>query len=140
MRGLRIVALPFILALTVCAAETDPRLQVVQKLVEAFNAQDVDAMAAQVTEDIEWLSIRGAAISVEAKGKQALREGMASYFESLPTVRSVIESPQISGKYVILRERVHWDQGGSQKSQSSLAIYEIEEGLIARVWYFPAEE
>ena len=71
MRGLRIVVLPFIFALTVCAAETDARLQVVQKLVEAFNAQDVDAMAAQVTEDIEWLSIQGAAISVEARGKMA---------------------------------------------------------------------
>ena len=66
--------------------------------------------------------------------------GMTSYFESTPSARSIIEDSMVSGRYVTVRERASWKTGsGEERSQASVAVYEIRDGLIARVWYYPAE-
>jgi hypothetical protein len=119
-------------------AETVP-LAVVERLMNAFNAHDVEAMAAAVTEDVQWFSVSGAEIGVEADGVDALKAGMKSYFEAIPTARSELEGSFVSGKYVVVRERAYWGAGESERSQSSLAVYEIAGELVRRVWYYPAE-
>ena len=37
-------------------------------------------------------------------------------------------------------ERASWAGKEGRKSQSSLAVYEIEAGRVANVWYYPAEK
>ena len=44
----------------------------VEQFVAAFNAQDSNAMASFVVDDIEWLSIVGEKVIVEVKGKNKL--------------------------------------------------------------------
>ena len=47
---------------------------------------------------------------------------------------------KVSGRYVTVRERASWtSKSGEKRSQASLAVYEIRDGLVARVWYYPAE-
>ena len=122
------------------APGTTPPLEVVDALMRAFNEHDVDAMLTHVTDDVEWLSVQGAALAVEASGKSALREGMASYFENIPSARSTVEDSILSGRLVTVRERASWtNKSGEDRSQTSIAVYEIHDGLIARVWYYPAE-
>ena len=122
------------------AAETHPSIELVERLQAAFNEHDVMAMAKCVTSDIAWYSVNGGEIAAEAVGKTALIEGMNAYFDAIPTARSETEHAYVSGKYVIARERAFWEQEGVTQSQSSLAIYEIEDNLIVRVWYYPAEK
>lgn len=86
------------------------------------------------------VSVQGTSVSVEASGKDALRQGMASYFRSIPSARSTIEDSMISGRYVVVRERASWkDKNGEERSQAAVAVYEVRDGLVARVWYYPAE-
>jgi len=115
-------------------------LAAVEALMRAFNAHDVDAMLACVTDDVEWFHVQGASLAVETSGKEALRTGMTSYFEGIPSARSALEKSMISGRFVTVRERASWqDKNGEERSQASVAVYEIRDGRVARVWYYPAE-
>jgi hypothetical protein len=114
--------------------------RVVLEMMKAFTTQDPEAMSATLTDDIGWYSIIGDTLTIQAEGKDALLTGLRSYFESIPSAHSEVEEIFVSGKYVVVRERGYWHEDGLQRTQSSLAVYEIRDGLIARVWYFPPEE
>jgi hypothetical protein len=111
----------------------------VHGLTRAFNAHDVEAMSRHVTKDVQWLSLQGAMLSIDAEGREALASAMADYFRSLPSVRTEIEVLEAGESFVVVRERVHWVRNDAPTSQSALAVYELRDGLIARVWYFAAE-
>lgn len=117
-----------------------PALRAVERLMRAYNAHDVGAMAQAVTDDIGWFSVEKESIGIEARGRASLLRGMASHFEAIPSARSEVESAEVSGRYVVVRERARWDgPDGNARTQSSLSIYEVRDGLVAAVWYFPAE-
>lgn len=122
------------------AAETSPALEAVHEHMAAFNRHDVEGMVARVARDFVWLSVSGDEVTVEARGRETLAEGMRSYFASLPTVRSEVEENMVSGRFVVVRERATWtSDSGEERTQASLGVYEIDDGLIQRVWYYPAE-
>jgi hypothetical protein len=117
-----------------------PGVRAVERLMQAYNAHDVSGMAATVTDDVGWYEVEGASMSVEVQGKASLLEGMAAHFRAIPSARSKIEFAEPSGRYVVVRERAHWiGPDGSARTRSSLSIYEIRDGLVAAVWYFPWE-
>jgi len=122
------------------AVALSPVLQVVHGQMDAFNRHDVAAMAAGVAPDFVWFSVTGDELTVEARGRGAFAESMRSYFASLPSVRSELEESLISGSFVTIRERATWTDGsGVERSQPALGVYEVRDGLIQRVWYYPAE-
>jgi hypothetical protein len=94
-------------------------------------------MLSQVSEDIAWYSISEEGVDVEARGKDAFRQAMESYFNALPAARSEVEAAVASGHYVSVRERAYW---GGEHSQVALGVFEVRNGLIARVWYYPASK
>ena len=49
-----------------------------------------------------------------------------------------IEQLTVAGNFVTTVERAYWVQDGVEVSQASLAVYEIRDGFIYRVWYYPA--
>ena len=55
-----------------------------------------------------------------------------------PTCRSTVEVYQEVGPYVSVLERAEWQSDGKTKRQSSLCVYELQDGLVRRVWYYPA--
>ncbi|MEM6701961.1 MAG: nuclear transport factor 2 family protein [Acidobacteriota bacterium] len=115
------------------AAEVPKALEVAQQLVEAFNRHDPEAMAALVANDFElyYVGDDGKA-SLALTGPEALEKEMTGYFEAVPNVESKI-TDQVRGEaFVSFREQI---VGGA----SSLAVYEVREGKIRRVWYYPAE-
>ncbi|MEX1140630.1 MAG: nuclear transport factor 2 family protein [Bacteroidota bacterium] len=117
-----------------------PSLEVVQKHFKAFNWHDVADLTARLDTGFVWYSIDGDKVSVEVRGREQFEAGMKSYFESFPTVRSEIEEATVTGRFVVIRERVTWTQNGQEKTQSGLGVYEIEGGKILRVWYYASEE
>ncbi len=131
-----IALLAFALAASACAQSPE---EVVERYMAAYNAHDVDAMLELVDPGVQWLSVDGDRISVETEGAKALAEAMRGYFEAAPSTRSSIESMMVSGKRVSVRERAHWESSGQSRSQVALAVYEIADGRIVRVWYFSAE-
>ena len=119
--------------------ESGPKGAVIE-LMAAFNAHDVDLMIEACAEDIMWMMVGADEISVEAGGAEALREGMAAYFESVPSASSVLRSAVESGPFVVTVEEARWESGGETKSQCSAAVYEAKEGKVQNVWYFPSHE
>lgn len=121
--------------------ETASPEQQVRAFVAAFNARDLDALLAGADEGIEWLSIDGAKISVETQGREALRQSLSNYFQSCASCRSTLEWTRTAGSRVSAFERAEWTgSDGTPKSQSSLSVYELRQGKIARVYYFPLEK
>ena len=113
--------------------------QQVRDFIAAFNARDLDRMLGSVDEKIQWLSVEGAKVGVEAEGKAALKASMESYFKSCPTCRSSLEWAQSAGSRVTALERASWASKSGPLSQISLSVYEFSDRGIARVYYFPAE-
>ncbi len=112
---------------------------VVRSLSDAFNAHDPAAMAEHVADDILWLGFAAAdSFYTEADGKAALIAGMGGYFEAVPSVRSQMEDVVVTGNFVAFRERVFWQSEDGERSQAALAVYEVQDQLVQRVWYYPA--
>ncbi len=112
--------------------------EVVERFVSAFNEHDVDAMLEFAAPDMRWMSVSGDRISVETSTHAELLAAMAGYFESTPGARAEILSVSESGRFVHTLEQAFWPSGGAERSQCSMAVYELIEGTIQSVWYFPA--
>ncbi|MDE0357448.1 MAG: nuclear transport factor 2 family protein [Gammaproteobacteria bacterium] len=113
-------------------------LAVVQGHVDAFNRHDAEDLLSWVSPAVEWVNVQGSITSVEVRGREMLRDYMATYFEAQPTVRSEIEEAVVTGDFVAVRERASWTASdGEERSQASLAVYHVRDGLIQRVWYYP---
>ncbi len=113
---------------------------VVRKFETAFNQHDVAAMTALVTDDALWLSLDGDKLSVETSGKAALATWLTGYFKNCPSCRSEFEAVLVAGSFVTVHERATWQSKSGPKTQRSLSVYEVRNGLIRRVWYYPAEQ
>jgi hypothetical protein len=111
----------------------------VREFVAAFNDRKIDVMLELTSENIQWMIIDGAKISVETDGKVALRESMQRYFKSCPSCKSSLEWIQIAGSRVTAMEQASWSGKDGPKSQRSLSVYEFRDGKISRVYYFAAE-
>ncbi len=108
-------------------------LAVAQELVDAFNDHNPEAMASLVALDFELYYVDDDGIAgLALQGPDQLTVEMQSYFAGNPSVQSTITDAVDGPAFVSFREQI---VGG----QSALAVYEVREGLIKRVWYFPAE-
>jgi hypothetical protein len=116
----------------------DPEKQV-REFIDAFNARDIDVMLALADENIQWLMVEGAKVSIETEGKAALRASMTRYFRSCASCKSSLEWTQRAGSRVTAMERASWTGNSGLKSQKSLSVYEFRGDKILRVYYFSAE-
>jgi len=139
-----ILALCFSAAsLTACVEAIDPDSAVARTIisehVRAFNAGDVQAMAKMQHPNIQWLSVKGNNVSVEVSGRDALSRNMTEYFKSPTKVSGTLRGWNVNAPYVSVTETASWTTtDGIKKSQSSMTVYELEDNLIRRVWYYPA--
>jgi hypothetical protein len=117
-----------------------PHVDTVEQFVAAFNAQDSNAMAEFVSDDIEWLSIAGEQISVEVNGKINLIESMNGYFESCPTCRSELSGVVSTASRVSAVEIASWQGNSGRSAQKAISVYEFSGEKITRVYYFSAEK
>ena len=114
--------------------------QIVYSYIAAFNARDIDAMLEMVTDDVQWLSISGDKITVEAKSKEVLRTTMVEYFKSCASCRSRLLHTFSSNNRVSALEVAIFQTSKGVQEQRSVSLYEFSNGLIKRVYYFPAEK
>jgi hypothetical protein len=123
-----------------CEQSTATREKIVHNFVAAFNAHDIDAMSAFVTDDVQWLSVDADKITTETNSKPALRSAMSDYFKGCPTCRSRLTQVIATQNRVSAIEEASWKGKDGPKRQSSLSVYEFSEDLIKRIYYFPAEK
>ncbi|MEL6868505.1 MAG: nuclear transport factor 2 family protein [Pseudomonadota bacterium] len=114
--------------------------QIVHRFVEVFNAHDVDRMLEMVTDDVQWLSVDGDDIAVEASGKAQLRSGMTDYFASCTSCKSRLVHVFSTADRVSALEEASYETDSGLQTQRSLSVYEFSGSLIKRVYYFPTEK
>jgi hypothetical protein len=112
---------------------------VVERFVDAFNRHDIDGMLELTTGDVRWMSLSDQQASVETSTQAELRDAMTSYFATTPSARARIRHITESGPFVHTVEEALWRAAdGAEKSQCSMAVYELSEHRIRNVWYFRA--
>ncbi|NKB88078.1 MAG: hypothetical protein GKS06_07660 [Acidobacteria bacterium] len=119
--------------------ERDPE-SVIRDQLDAFNAHAADAMTANLHEQFAWFAVDSNVMTLEMEGRGTFRDSMVQYFRALPSARAELQDVVVAGNFVTTIERAYWVQNGVETSQASLAVYEIRNGLIYRVWYYPAYE
>ena len=120
------------------AAAMDSAELTVRSFVAAYNSHDVQAMLALADSGIAWLSVMGDSVAIETRGRAELEASLSAYFRRLPSTRSTLEALTATGPWVTVRERAHWQGRDGPRSQAAVAVYEVREGRVRRVWYFPA--
>ncbi|MBX3511292.1 MAG: nuclear transport factor 2 family protein [Hyphomonadaceae bacterium] len=103
-------------------------VDVVQRQLEAYNAQDMDAFLATYADDCVIADLNGA---VTQNGKGEIRARYASMFAQFPENRARLVSRMALGDVVIDHEDVLRGPGGPRLE--AIAIYTVKNGLIARV-------
>jgi len=113
--------------------------KIVRAFIEAFNAHDPEAMIALCAEDIRWGYATQTTHDFGGRGTAQLVQEMKTYFASISAVRSEISSLAVTGDTIAMAERVYWTDAGIEKTQSSIAVYQLQDNRIQSVWYYPVQ-
>ena len=113
----------------VTATSSSPEA-VVQAQVEAYNARDIDAFMGAYTEDAQRFEHPAKLL---AAGSAQLRERYASRFKE-PNLHAVIVKRIVMGNVVVDHERVTRTFPEGAGVLDAVAIYEVQNGKIAKAW------
>lgn len=118
-----------------------PARQIVEHYTDAYNKGDAEVMGRYMHDDIQWITIEDAQSSITTQGKEKLVKEMKGYFQSPGKVSSSLHGWSENGAFVSVIETASWTtKYVSPRSQSANAVYQLEDNLIRRVWYFPAQQ
>lgn len=120
-------------------AASGAHVDAVNSLMAAFNAHDADKMREYWTDDVTWVEVTGAGSSIVTDNAQVLHDELVAYFQAYPDVSSSLENVAVNGNYLTAIERPVWLEDGKPKSQSSIVVYEFEDGKVKRFWYYPPQ-
>lgn len=106
-------------------------IEVVQAQFDAYNRHDLDAFVAVHSPTVELY--RFPTNDLILSGRDALREFYGTNRFSIPELRAELIQRQTLGPYVIDTERLFGL--GADDVLDVIAIYRVEDGLIAKVWF-----
>jgi ketosteroid isomerase-like protein len=95
-------------------------------------------MLSTMTNDVKWLGVAENQLAVETSDKQALIKAMSAHFTAKPDARSKINDSLALGDTVAVVEEAFHQQNGQLMSQCAMSLYQLEDGLIASITYYPA--
>jgi hypothetical protein len=104
------------------------RLKIAEQMIAHYNAQDVEAYVALMTDDACESSYRGAVLR---EGKEGVRSGLSAMFAEYPENRADILSSYALGDYAVLHERVF--RSSSAEPFEVVSIYSFEGDKCSRV-------
>ena len=108
----------------------EPR-EMAQAQLDAYNARDVDAFVACYAPDVVVSRLPSG--KVLAEGRDALRATYGKLFADAPNLHCELTNRIVHGRCVVDHEEVTGFPG--REWVRAVAIYEVEEGLIRKVWF-----
>ncbi|WP_299106966.1 amidohydrolase family protein [uncultured Tenacibaculum sp.] len=103
--------------------------QLAQQQLNAYNAGDIEAFLAPYSEDVEIYTFPN---TLTNKGKDKIRPGYKEMFEKYPNLHCELVKRIVNKNTVIDHERI---TGIGEGSFTAIAIYKIENGKIAKVYF-----
>ena len=116
--------------LRVGAADLSPEA-VVQKQLDAYNAHDLHAFAATYADDVELIELPA---DVFVRGIAQLRERYAKPFAD-PVLHANVVNRIVVGNTIVDHEQVRRTFPEGTGTLEAIAIYLVENGKIAKVWF-----
>jgi hypothetical protein len=101
---------------------------IVQKQMNTYNARDIDAFMATYTNNVKLYNYPNTLIS---EGKDVMRKQYQSFFDNTPDLSYIVKKRMVLGNKVIDEEYIT----ANGKQFSVIAVYEIENGKIAKVTF-----
>ncbi len=101
---------------------------IVQEQMDAYNARDIDRFMATYANGIKLYDFPN---TLTTDGKDAVRKLFESFFSSTPDLHYIVKNRMIIGNKVIDEEYIT----ANGNTFSAVAIYEIENGKIAKVTF-----
>ena len=95
-------------------------LAIAEQMIAHYNAQDVDAYCALMTEQACEANYRGAVLR---EGREGTRAGLAAAFAKWPQNRAEIRERQAIGDYVLFRE--HVTRGPASDGSEAIAPFDV---------------
>lgn len=108
--------------------ETKDSESVVKSQLEAYNARDIDAFMDTYSDDIQLFEFPK---ELFQKDRSRMKKSYQDFFEATPNLHCEIKNRIVIGNKVIDEEFVTINQS----SLSAVAIYEVENGKIAKVTF-----
>ena len=103
----------------------------VQRQLDAYNAHNVELFAAEYAEDIQVF--RPPATAPVLSGKAAFAEHYGKNRFTIAGLHATVVNRMIAGNKVVDHERI---AGLGADVVEAIAVYEVEGGLIQKVWFF----
>lgn len=133
MKKITLLLLMIVVGFHISHAQSSQKIKVITDYFDSYNSHQVDSLMTMISADFKMYSVSQDTTTLDISGREALREWLGGYFNELSNVSSSTNGVNVSGNYVSFIETAHW---GENKSQSSLAVYEVVNGKIRRVWYY----
>ena len=104
---------------------------IVQQQVEAYNRHDLDAFSATYADDI--VVYRFPSMKLVLQGRAALERFYREQRFNMPELKAEVVSRMCHGNKIIDHERITGLAEG--ETVRAVAIYEVRDVLIRRVWF-----
>lgn len=101
----------------------------VQQQLNAYNARNIEAFLAPYSDSCSLYDINGKLLM---KGKEAMRQHYGRFFQQAPELHCELVNRMVHRNTVIDHERV---TGAGNKQLEAFAVYKIEHGKIATVYF-----
>ncbi len=100
--------------------------------LNAYNEHDIESFLQAYAEDVEVYMFPD---SLRYKGKEKMRGVYSAFFDKTPELHCRLVSRMTKGNFAIDREFVTGIPG--RENLNAIAVYEIKNGLIEKVWFIP---
>lgn len=104
--------------------------ELVQKQLDAYNAQDIEAFLKTYSEDVEVFNFPDEFLY---KGTDKMRVVYSHAFQHNPDQKAVVSERIVSGNTVVDKEHVTGRSNGAEID--AIVIYKIENGVIDKVYF-----
>ena len=106
--------------------------ELLRSMYAGFNARDIDAVLAAMTEDVDWPN---AWEGGRLRGHDAVRDYWTRQWAAIdPRVEPVAIEPGVSGRVVVDVDQVVRDLAGEVMASGRVVhVYEMRDGLVARM-------
>ncbi|HJT63646.1 MAG TPA: nuclear transport factor 2 family protein [Candidatus Limnocylindria bacterium] len=111
---------------------SDAAVAVIRQLLDAFNAGDVQAVAALLSDDIEWHEIGGAA---PIRGKAALADRFEGFLPDWQ-ITSELHDALANEDHAVALVTATATMGGRSFTYRTAEIYHVKDGKVTARWAF----
>ena len=102
--------------------------EIVQQQLDAYNTRDIDGFLQTYAEDVQLYNFP---TEIRSRGQKEMRESYTGFFDSTPDLNCEIRNRIVIGNKIIDEEYITVNGN----SFNAVAIYEVENGKIAKVTF-----